>query len=649
MKELFIDIETFSSIELVKSSVYRYVEAKDFEILLFGYSVDKGPIKVIDLASGEKIPAEIIKAIKDENVLKIAHNATFERICCSRFLGMPTGSYLLPKSWYCTMVHAATLAFPLSLENVGTILKLKDQKLKEGKDLIRYFCKPCAPSKSNGFRTRNYFYHDKEKWERFKAYNNRDVEAEIEVYNKLGKFPVLPSIWEEYALESRVNDNGVMVDLVLVDNAIKLDGIVKGELMERMKKLTALENPNSVAQLKKFLHDNGIITDDLGKKSVIKLIENAPSEIKEILILRQQISKSSIKKYQAIRNCVCDDNRVRGMFQFYGASRTGRESGRLIQLQNIPQNHIKNLDEVRGLLRNGEFEKIKAMFDDVPQVLSELIRTAFISKPGYKFIDCDFSAIEARVLAYLSKEEWRINAFKNKEDIYCASASKMFGVPVVKGGINGELRPKGKIAELALGYGGSVGALTAMGALEMGLKEEELQPLVYAWRNANHNITNFWWTLGNSIRNTLVSKQENTCFGLTTYYEGGILFIKLPSGRSLSYPLPNITLDEYGKENITYYGETSSHVWSPIDSYGPKFCENVCQAVARDILFFAMKNVDKLGIDIVMTIHDEVVCEVKDGTYTVEDIEKVMRETPAWAEGLILNAEGFEARYFKKE
>lgn len=435
----------------------------------------------------------------------------------------------------------------------------------------------------------------------------------------------------------------------LVNNAMELDTLVRNELMEKMRYLTNIANPNSVVQLKDFLVKNGIITDDLGKKNVAKLIETAPDDIKEILKLRQQISKSSIKKYLAIKNCVCSDGRVRGLFQFYGASRTGREAGRLVQLQNLPQNHIENLDEVRNLLKKGDFNSIKSMFDDVPQILSELIRTAFIAKSGYTFIDCDFSAIEARVIAYLSGEEWRLEAFKNNEDIYCASASKMFGVPVVKNGENGHLRPKGKIAELALAYGGSVGALTAMGALEMGLTEHELQPLVHSWRNANHNITRFWWTLGNAIKHTIQEKSINECYGLRTIYDRGYLFIELPSKRRLAYPMPRVVMDDYGKDNITYLGETTSKVWETIDSYPPKFAENVCQAVARDLLFFGMKNLDENGIDVVATIHDECLCEVKIGSHTVEEVANIMSTTPSYMKDIPLKAEGFTSPYFKKD
>ena len=647
--KLFMDTETYSDTDLSKTSVYRYVEDPTFEIQLLSYSFNGGDVKTIDLAQGEKIPTEVIDAIYDKNTLKIAHNANFERIVLSRHLGLPTGTYLPCDGWYCTMIHALTLGLPASLANLSTVLNLKDAKMSEGKDLIRFFAKPVTPTKKNNFRTRNYPHHDIEKWNLYKTYNKYDVLAEIEVFNKLNLFPLNQDTYNEWVLDSKDNDRGISVDLELVENAIELDKQVRDELMTKMQHLTNIANPNSVTQLKDFLVKNGIITDDLGKKNVAKLIETAPDDIKEILILRQKISKSSIKKYLAIKNCVCSDGRVRGLFQFYGASRTGREAGRLVQLQNLPQNHIENLDEVRILLKKGDFNSIKAMFDDVPQVLSELIRTAFIAKPGYTFIDCDFSAIEARVIAYLSGEEWRLEAFKNNEDIYCASASKMFGVPVVKNGINGHLRPKGKVAELALAYGGSVGALTAMGALEMGLTEEELQPLVYTWRNSNHNITRFWWTLGNAIKHTIQEKTTNECYGLKTIYDRGFLFIELPSKRRLAYPMPKVIMDDHGKDNITYFGETATKSWGTIDSYPPKFAENVCQAVARDLLFFGMKKLDENGIDVVATIHDECLCEVKIGSHTVDEVAHIMATNPNYMKDIPLKAEGFESPYFKKD
>lgn len=648
-KILFLDTETHSGTDLAKTSVYRYVENPAFEIQLVSYSFNGGPVVTVDLAQGEKLPAEVIAAIYDKNTLKVAHNANFERIVLSRYLGMPTGTYLPCDGWYCTMVHALTLGLPASLANLSVVLKLKNAKMHEGKDLIRFFAKPVAPTKKNNYRTRNYPHHDIDKWNLYKEYNKYDVLAEIETYNKLSLFPMNPDTYYEWILDSKVNDRGIMVDMELVENAMKLDGIVRSELMEKMQHLTDISNPNSVLQLKEFLVKNGIITEDLGKKNVAKLIESAPDDIKEILKLRQQISKSSIKKYLAIKNCVCSDGRVRGLFQFYGASRTGREAGRLVQLQNLPQNHIDNLDEVRTLLKNGEFNTIKAMFNDVPQVLSELIRTAFIAKPGYTFIDCDFSAIEARVIAYLAGEEWRLEAFKNNEDIYCASASKMFGVPVEKNGVNAEFRPKGKVAELALAYGGSVGALTAMGALEMGLTEEELQPLVHTWRNANHNITRFWWTLGNAIKHTIQDRTTNECYGMKTIYDRGFLFIELPSKRRLAYPMPRVVMDDYGKDNITYLGETPAKVWGTIDSYPPKFAENVCQAVARDLLFFGMKNLDEKGIDVVATIHDECLCEVKIGSHTVSEVATIMATNPDYMKDIPLKAEGFTSPYFKKD
>lgn len=531
MKLLSIDIETYSSVNLAKSGVYKYVEAPDFEILLFGYSADGGPVQVVDLACGDKLPPEILAALTDESITKWAFNANFERICLSRYLGLPTSRYLGPGQWRCSMVWAATMGLPLSLEGVGAVLGLEKQKLTEGKELIKFFCQPCSPTKSNDGRTRNYPYHAPEKWSAFKKYNARDVETEMSIQAKLAKYPVPDSIWEEYHLDQEINDRGVALDMTLVREAIAVDGRSRSELTAAMKKLTELDNPNSVQQIKQWLADNGLETDTLGKKAVAELLKTAPPELAEVLALRQQLSKSSVKKYQAMENAVCDDGRARGMFQFYGANRTGRWAGRLIQMQNLPQNHLEDLAEARALVRCGDFDALKMLYEDVPDTLSQLIRTAFVPRTGAKFIVSDFSAIEARAIAWLAGEQWRQDVFAKGGDIYCASASRMFKVPVEKHGINGHLRQKGKIAELALGYGGSVGALKAMGAIEMGLTEEELPPLVDAWRQSNPRIVKFWWDVDKAAMEAVRYKHTNSTHGISFSCQSGMLFITLPSGR----------------------------------------------------------------------------------------------------------------------
>ena len=644
---LSIDIETFSSNDLSKCGVYKYVEANDFEILLFAYSVNQGDVEVVDLANGEEIPPHILNAIKDDKIIKFAFNATFERVCLSRYLGLKTGTYLNPNSWRCTMIWSAYLGLPLSLKGVGAVLKLDKQKLEEGKNLITYFTKPCNPTKANGGRTRNRLYHDRAKWDKFKKYNIRDVEVEVAIQQKLSKFPVPDFIWDEYHIDQEINDRGVFVDVVLVRSAIEIDTSIKNDLTKTMKSMTLLENPNSVAQVKMWLMKNGIEVETLGKKDVIKLKNEISDEtIIDVLGLRQQLSKSSIKKYQAMKNAICSDGRVRGMFQFYGANRSGRFSGRLIQMQNLPQNHMLDLKEARELVKYKNFDALKMLYDDIPDVLSQLIRTAFISKDNMKFIVSDFSAIEARVIAWLSSESWRIDAFKNNEDIYCASASKMFGVPVEKHGINGHLRQKGKIAELALGYGGSVGALKSMGAIEMGLKEDELAPLVASWRKANPSIVKLWWDVDKIVRKVIKTKSSFTYKGLDFAYASGFLFITLPSGRKMAYVKPKLLEDNIGNESITYEGVGTAKKWERIESYGPKFVENIVQAISRDILVYAMKNLK--NYDICMHIHDELVIEIEDEA-SVEEICKKMSEVPSWASGLVLNADGYETKFYKKD
>ena len=646
MKNISIDIETYSSIDLTKSGVYRYVEAPDFQVMLFGYSVDGGPVSVVDLAMGETIPLEILSALEDENVLKYAFNANFERICLSRMLGYETGIYLDPSSWRCTMIWSAYMGLPLSLQGCGTVLKLDKQKLTEGKDLIKYFCVPCQPTKSNGGRTRNLPTDAPDKWERFKAYNARDVETEMEIQKSLIHFPVPDSVWEEYHIDQRINDTGVALDMTLVRQAIAMDGVSGNELSAAIRSLTALENPNSVSQMKDWLSDQGLQTDTLGKKAVTELLKTAPENLREVLALRQQLAKSSVKKYQAMQNAVCSDGRARGMFQFYGANRTGRWAGRLIQMQNLPQNHLPDLEQARELVQVGDYEAVKMLYEDVPDTLSQLIRTAFVARPGAKFIVADFSAIEARVIAWLAGEEWRQEVFAEGKDIYCASASQMFGVPVEKHGINGHLRQKGKIAELALGYGGSVGALKAMGAIEMGLSEDELQPLVQAWRDANPNIVRFWWAVDSAAMNAVANKTSDSTYGIDFTYKSGMLFITLPSGRKLTYVKPKIGENKFGSPCVTYEGVGGTKKWERLESYGPKFVENIVQATARDILCYSMKTLRNTSM--VMHIHDEIVIEA-DRRMSLDAVCEQMGRTPPWAQGLLLRADGYETDFYRKD
>lgn len=646
MQTLSIDLETYSDQPLAKTGVYRYVESPDFEILLFAYSVDGGPVQQIDLACGEKIPSEILSALEDETVTKWAFNANFERICLSRFLGYPTGGYLEPDSWKCSMVWAAYMGLPLSLEGVGAVLGLEKQKLTEGKDLIKYFCQPCAPTKSNGQRTRNLPKHALDKWQAFKKYNIRDVETEMSIQARLSKYPVPDSVWEEYHLDQEINDRGVGLDMELVRQAIQMDGRSRSELTQAMKELTSLDNPNSVQQMKQWLADNGVETDTLGKKAVAELLKTAPPQLQKVLTLRQQLAKSSVKKYQAMETAVCADGRARGMFQFYGANRTGRWAGRIIQMQNLPQNHLDDLSEARGLVRCGDFDALEMLYEDVPDTLSQLIRTAFVPQENRKFIVADFSAIEARVIAWLAGEKWRQDVFAEGKDIYCASASQMFGVPVEKHGVNGHLRQKGKIAELALGYGGSVGALKAMGALEMGLQEDELPALVSAWRQANPKIVQFWWAVDRAVMDAVTRKTTTKTHGIIFSARNGMLFITLPSGRSLAYVKPKIGENRFGGDCITYEGVGGTKKWEQLDSYGPKFVENIVQATSRDILCYAMQTLRCCSI--VMHIHDEVVIEA-DRRMSLQAVCDQMGRTPPWAKGLQLRADGYETDFYKKD
>jgi len=646
MKNLSIDIETFSSADLNKTGVYRYVEEPDFEILLFGYSADSGPVHVIDLAQGETLPLDILAALTDETVTKWAFNANFERVCLSQYLGLPTGYYLHPASWRCTMIWSAYLGLPLSLIGAGAVLGLEKQKLTEGRDLIKYFCVPCASTKTNGQRTRNLPRHAPDRWAAFKAYNQRDVETEMAIQERLAHYPVPSMVWDEYHLDQEINDRGIALDMPLVKNAIRMDERSREELTSMMQELTALENPNSVQQMKRWLSDNGMETETLGKKTVAALLKDAPRPLGEVLLLRQQLAKSSVKKYQAMEAAVCADGRARGMFQFYGANRTGRFSGRLIQLQNLPQNHLPDLDDARALVRSGSYEDVRQVYPSVPEVLSELIRTAFIPRDGCRFIVSDFSAIEARVIAWLAGEQWRLEVFKNGGDIYCASASQMFHVPVIKHGQNGHLRQKGKIAELALGYGGSVGALKAMGALEMGLTETELLPLVKAWRESNPNIVQLWWDVDEAVMAAVSRKSTAETHGIRFQYKSGMLFITLPSGRQLSYVKPRIGENQFGSPAITYLGLGSTKKWERLESYGPKFVENIVQAISRDILCFAMRTLRSCAI--VAHVHDELIIEA-DPRMSLETVCEQMGRIPPWAKGLLLRADGYETSFYKKD
>lgn len=658
MKNLSVDLETFSSVNLGKCGVYKYAESDDFEILLFGYSVDGSEVQVVDLAQGETIPEVVLSVLTDETVTKWAFNAQFERVCLSRYLrdkginvnpgqtGKSEGLFLNPCSWHCTMIWSATLGLPMSLENVGTVLGLDKQKLTEGKNLIKYFCLPCNPTKVNGGRTRNKYFHDKEKWELFKSYNKRDVEVEMSIQEKLSRFPVPDFLWQEFYLDQTINDRGIGIDSLFVDSAIKLDQEVKTHLMSELKHITGLENPNSVLQMRSWLKKHGLEMESLGKKEVAKELKTVGKELAEVLRLRQQLAKSSVKKYTAMKNAACMDCRERGMFRFYGANRTGRFAGRLVQLQNLPQNHLPDLAEARSLVKQGNVEALEMLYEDIPDTLSQLIRTAFIPRTGLKFIVADFSAIEARVLAWLAGEKWRMRVFAEGKDIYCSSASQMFGVPVEKHGVNGHLRQKGKIAELALGYGGSVGALKAMGALDMGLNEDELQPLVDAWRSSNPMVTTLWWDVDRAVKQCVHEHVSVRTHNIVFTYKSGFLIIKLPSKRCLYYVKPRVEENKYGGESVTYEGVGSTKKWERLESYGPKFVENITQAIARDILIYAMQTLKEYRI--VAHVHDEAIIET-DKSVSVQSVCELMGRTPPWAEGLLLRADGYECEFYKKD
>ena len=660
IKEMSIDLETYSDVDISKCGAYKYAESENFEILLFGVSIDGGAAQVFDLACGDNIPDAILAALSDETVTKWAFNANFERICLSNWLRKhhpehfkgysipedPASKYLNPVSWKCTMIWSAYMGLPLSLEGVGAVLKLQDQKMKEGKDLIKYFCCPCKPTKVNGGRTRNLPEHAPDKWEAFKAYNKRDVDVEMAIKQKLSKFPVPDFVWDEYHLDQEINDRGIMLDMNVVENAIAFDEKSKTELMIAMQNINNLDNPNSVVQMKQWLSDNGIEAESLGKKDVAAMIKNTDGDVATALKLRLQLAKSSVKKYQAMQNAVCKDGRAHGMFQFYGANRSGRWVGRLIQLQNLPQNHMNDLADARELVRTGDYDSLELLYDDIPDTLSQLIRTAFIARPGYKFVVSDYSAIEARVLAHLAGESWRSKVFAEGKDIYCASASQMFGVPVEKHGINSHLRQKGKIAELALGYGGSVGALISMGVLDMGLTKDELQPLVDSWRASNPNITAFWWNVDNAVKTAIKMKIPTEVNGIKFFCRSGMLFIKLPSGRTLSYVKPRIEENRFGGESVTYEGIGSTKKWERIESYGPKFVENIVQAVSRDLLCFAMRNLSHCFI--CDHVHDELIIECsQDVDY--KSICNIMSRSPDWMPDILIRGDGYETPFYKKD
>ena len=660
IKTLSIDLETRSGADISKAGLYRYAEDPDFDVLLFGVSVNHGPVEVYDLANNDTIPEEILAALSDNNVTKFAYNASFERICLSEWLkryhpehfksygteGDPVQEYLDPAGWKCTLVWAAYNGLPLGLDRVGAVLGFEEQKLKEGKELIKYFCCPCKPTKANGGRTWNLPFHAPEKWELFKKYNARDVQVELQIQERLSKYPVPDSLWEEYHLDQQINDRGIMVDQEMVSQALRIDEISKCSLTARLQQITGLSNPNSVMQMKDYLAENGLETESLGKKDVKALIQTAPEDLTEVLELRLQLAKSSVRKYEAMQNCVCFDGRCHGLYQFYGANRTGRWAGRLIQLQNLPQNHMPDLEQARDLVKQGDFDMLDMLYDSVPGVLSELIRTAFVPRPGYKFIVSDFSAIEARVLSHLAGEKWRAEVFRTGGDIYCASASQMFKVPVEKHGQNSHLRQKGKIAELALGYGGSVGALKAMGAIEMGLSEDELQPLVTMWRESNPHIVRYWWDVDEAVKESIETHAEMKVGNVSFIARNGMLFINLPSGRRLAYVKPRIGENQFGGESVTYMGIDANKKWSRIESYGPKFVENIVQAISRDILAHAMKTLSYCSI--VGHVHDELIIECSPNV-SLEAICEQMGQTPPWLPGIELRADGYQCPFYQKQ
>ena len=644
MKQISIDIETYSSTNLNQTGVYRYADSDDFELLLFGYATDFGPVKVVDLTQGEKIPPQIIEALDNPDIIKSAFNAQFERVCLSRYIGRR----LKPAGWHCSRVWSATLGLPLSLRDVGSVLGLPRQKITAGKELVRYFCTPCKPTKANQNRTRNFPYHAPDKWQQFKQYNQRDVEVEMEITQKLERFPVLQNEWENYWMDQDINDRGIRIDQQLVNNAIKCQSVFHDKYLQTAKNITGLANPNSPLQLKDWLHQQGVKTDSLSKASVTQLLQTTTGKVHQVLALRQLLSKSSVKKYQAMQKAMCQDCRVHGLLQFYGANRTGRWAGRLVQIQNLPRNSMPDLEEARELVKQGNVPALAMLYDSVPDVLSQLIRTAFIPSKNHHFYVADFSAVEARVIAWLSNEKWRQDAFAKNEDIYCASASQMFGVPVVKHGINGELRQKGKIAELALGYGGSIGALKAMGATKLGLTDDELPPLVQMWRNASPHIVQFWWDVDKAAKECIKTHLPQTTHEMKFIYRSGCMFLRLRSGRYLCYPQPKIGINRFGSESITFMGINTVKKWDRIETYGAKLVENIVQATSRDLLAEAMRRLEATGNTVVMHIHDEAVIDAPFNR-SLDTTVQLMTKVPDWANGLILNAAGFVSDFYKKD
>lgn len=648
MNELLIDVETYSDVDLSKSGVFKYVESNSFEILLFGYSVDGSDVKVVDLANGEKIPPYILDALTDSNVKKFAFNSMFERIALSKFLGLPNGTYLDPSSWYCDMVWCSSLGLPLSLESVGIVLGLEKKKLSVGKDLIRYFCKPVEPTKSNGGRTRNLPSDAPNKWELFKEYNARDVQAELEIHNRISKFPMKDFEWENYHLDQRINNYGILLDMEFVNHAISVDEKNSESNYERAIEITGINNPNSPKQLKEWLVEQGESDiDSLSKAEIKRLLQGATGNVEEILLLRQEMAKTSIKKYISMQNAVCSDSRARGLIQFYG-THTGRFAGRLIQVQNLVANHLPNLQEARKLVIEENMKEIQVKYGSISNVLSELIRTSFIAKPSHRFIVADFSQIESRVISYMANETWRLEAYRDGKDIYCETATRLIGKPVTKTNENSEYRKYGKIAELACGYGGSIGALKNFGALTLGIKEEELPGIINGWRSANPHIVKMWSIFDSAVKYVIKTHNTFKCYGTEISLERGILFIKLPSGRRLAYCKPRIGINNFGSECVQYEGVGTGKRWEIISTFGGRIVENVVQAFAADVLMNSMRRLDQKGFKITITVHDEVVLEVPNGVSSVKEVCDLMSESPSWAKDLLLKADGYECLAYEK-
>lgn len=644
MDTLAIDIETYSDVSLPDCGVHRYAASEQFEILLFAYSLNDEPTQIIDLASGEKIPDKIMEYLTDDSVIKTAYNAAFERNCINRFFGLS----LKPEGWRCTLVQASMLSLPLSLEGVGEALNLDKKKMSEGKDLIRYFCMPCKPTKANGGRTRNLPSDAPEKWELFKTYCIRDVDVEKQIRNKLAKFPIPDREQKLYCMDQRINDRGIMVDQELIGHAVACDLLYKETVTKKAYEISGLENPNSVSQLKDWLNEKGIEVDSLAKAAVEELVENTQGDVAEMMKLRLAMSKTSVKKYEAMERSVCPDGRVHGLLQFYGANRTGRWAGRLVQIHNLPQNHMEDLELARSLVKEGRYDLVELLYDSTPDVLSELIRTAFVARPGCRFIVSDFSAIEARVMGYLAGEGWVMEEFRGAGKIYEQTASKMFHIPIEEITKGSPYRARGKVASLACQYGGAEGALISMGALNF-VEEEELKGLVQSWRTANPHIVNYWYEIDGAVKAAVKERKMTKVGMVTVYYQSGMLKIALPSGRVLSYVRPRMTVNRFGSESVSYEGIGTNRKWTRIESYGAKFCENIVQATARDVLAEAMLRLEKKGFDIVCHIHDEVVLEVPEGASSVEEVNEIMAVCPDWCEGLPLKAAGFESPFYKKD